>query len=155
MAGIVRKFHKVLFKVKTRQRLPRIPRMYANKYQRPGVSFDEARVFARVGARSPEGVQMVMKKLRVKTVNELIARLPHRTYRPNWRVRLRRWLQHALGLYDYEPAVKPALRRLAEEGKPLGQMNPVLKSRLKRALDESLTHTRIESEHQHRRDVRA
>jgi hypothetical protein len=153
MANLIRKFHKMLFKVKTKQRLPRIPRMYANKYQRPAVSFDEARVFARVGARSPEGVRLVMKKFRLKSVNELIARLPHRAYRPNSRSRFRRWLQHVLGLYDYEPVVGPALRRLRQEGRSFGGADPVLKSRLKRALD-GISETRPETLTRHRRDDR-
>lgn len=155
MAGIIRKFHKVLFGVKTKQRLPRIPRMYANEYDRPDVSFDEARVFARVGARSPEGVQMVLKKFRLKSIDELVALLPHRRYKPNAHARLRRWLQHVFGLYDYEPAVKPALRRLKAEGKAFGESDPVLKARLKRALDEKrLSETRIETVTDQRRDTR-
>lgn len=136
MANIPRKFYKMLFRVKTRQKLPRIPRMYANEFDRKDITLDDARVFARVGARSPEGVKMVMRALRLKTVDQLVALLPHRHYKPKVGERFRRWIQHVLGLTDYEPVVRPAMRRLKEEGLMPGEVDPVLKLRLNRALKE-------------------
>jgi hypothetical protein len=111
---LIRKFLRMLFGLKLKDRLDRAPRMYSNPYDRR-VSRDVARVFARSAARSPTNVEQLMRQHKVKSVEELLILLPDRQRRANPRARLRAWLTRISGLLPYDP-LPSRLNRLRWEG---------------------------------------
>lgn len=124
-----RRIRREFFGMKTRERLPRLPYQLANDYDRREVDENTARVFARVGARSPEGVKLALKKWKVQDVDELIALLPHQNRRANWRRRFASWYTRITGQTPYEPVVKPLMRRLRMRGMLAEQRTRVWKPR--------------------------
>lgn len=111
---MIRKFLRMLFGLKLKDRLDRAPRMYSNEYDRR-VNRDVARVFARSAARSPTNVRQLMRQHRVKSVDELLTLLPDRQRRANPRARMCAWLTRISGLLPYDP-LAGRLNRLRWEG---------------------------------------
>lgn len=106
----------MLFAVKRKDQLPRLPRTLTTDFDRH-YSRDVERVFARSAARSPEGIHHLMKRKRVDTIHELIPLLPNHERKAKPVERFKRWWLRLHGSTPYEPVVKPALARLKREGR--------------------------------------
>ncbi len=109
MINLLIKFLKVLFLIKRKDRLPHVPRSFTTDYDKR-VSRDVERVFHRSAARSPEGVQMLMRRKRVATVNDLLPLLTERQHKTP-RQRFVMWMMRLNGTTPYDPTVS-AVRRL-------------------------------------------
>lgn len=112
------KFQKMLFYLTLKERLPRVPRIYANKIDPAEIDDDIARVMIYSQARDRRGVEILKSKYKVETVDELLALLPPNNLRnrAEWRMRLRRWLARLMGYTLYEPVVRPFIKQLKYEG---------------------------------------
>lgn len=110
MIKLLIKFLKMLFYQKRKDRLPRVPRSFTTEYDRR-VSRDVERVFHRSAARSPEGVTRLMRRKRVKNIQELLPMLPMERKRKSPRERFVMWLMRLNGELPYDPAIT-ALRKL-------------------------------------------
>lgn len=112
---------RVLLRIKTRDRIPKLPRgMLASEYT--SISRDDARVLARLGARSPSGVRIALQRAGVSNIRELAQQLRH--YRPQRHIRQRwsRMLDRAfrasskpLHLEDVREDARHARKRRANE----------------------------------------
>jgi len=111
---MIRKFLRMLFHLKARERLDIAPRMYAAEYD-PRVSPEVAQVFARSAARSPENIKRLLKQYEVETIEELVPLLPTRQRRARPRERFYFWMMRMRGLLPYDP-LRPTLRRMIERG---------------------------------------
>ncbi len=111
---MIRKFRRMLFHLKERERLDMAPRMYAAEYDSKTISPDVAKVFARSHARSPENIQRLLKQYQVETIQELIPLLPSRQRQAHPRQRFHNWMMRLKGLLPYDP-LRPRLRRLIEQ----------------------------------------
>lgn len=98
---MIARFLRALFEIKNRDRIAPLPRVYSSDFDK--FTDDERRVLARYGARDPAGIRNAMSRYKVKSVQELIARIEH--YRPRRKPlhRLRRLLARFVGGYDYNP----------------------------------------------------
>lgn len=93
---------RMLLTIKNRDRIPRLPRgMLSTEYTT--ISRDDARVLARLGARSPSGVQIALKRAGATSVNELVQQLQHHRPRRNIRQRWSRALDRLLRASDKHP----------------------------------------------------
>lgn len=78
---------RALLHIRNYERIPKLPRgMLASEYK--ALSREDARVMARLGARSPSGVHIALQRAGVDRVEELMRGLKH--YRPQRHIR-RRW----------------------------------------------------------------
>ena len=111
---MLHQFWRMLFYLKPKHRLDRVPRSFAPEYDRR-VSHDVAKVFVRTQARSPQNIEILMRQYKVETIEQLLAVLPPRSRSAHPRERLYRWLARLNGLLLYEP-VAPMLRRLQARG---------------------------------------
>lgn len=134
---MIRKFHRMLFHLKDRERLDIAPRMYAADYDSRQISPDVAKVFARSAARSPENIQRLLKQYEVETIQELIPLLPSRQRRARPRERFRAWIMRMKGLLPYDP-LRPRLRRLIEESAIPEEGTLIYRSRYPYDLEDSL-----------------
>lgn len=72
MAAIIR----ALWRLAKWERIPKLPRgMLSERYSTLGD--DQSRVLARLGARSPNGVRVALKRAKVGTIPELVRLLTH------------------------------------------------------------------------------
>lgn len=107
-----------LFKLLPYQKIPKLPRgMLSAQYET--LTHDERRVLARMGARDPRGVRVLLKRARVKTVDELA--LQHQQPDRNWRSRVYAVVCHWFNGTPYNPhrreiiaALRPAKSNIAE-----------------------------------------
>lgn len=107
-----------LFKLLPFQKIPKLPRgMLSSRYER--LTHDERRVLARMGARDPRGVRVLLKRARVKTVDELA--LQHQQPDRHWRERIYAVVCHVFKGTPYNPhrreiiaALRPVKRNTAE-----------------------------------------
>lgn len=93
---------RVLLKLHNYQKIPKLPRaMLSSEYE--AVSRDERRVLARLGARSPSGIPIALRRAGAADVNELVGELEH--FRPMRHIRRRfaRMITRALRATDYHP----------------------------------------------------
>lgn len=85
-----------LLRIRNYERIPKLPRgMLATDYET--ISREDARVMARLGARSPSGVKLAVKRAGVESVEDLIRELQH--YRPQRNI-ARRWNRMLCRLFD-------------------------------------------------------
>lgn len=69
-----------LLRLRMWERIPKLPRgMLSARYEQIGR--EDRRVIARLGARDPRGVEVVLKRTKAADVNELVSRLDHFTPR--------------------------------------------------------------------------
>lgn len=100
--GLVRQALKRFYLLTLRRKVPGAPVGYAN-LNPPRVEYDHARVFARLGARSREGVQVAMRKRGASSVDELVEQLEHFSPRREVGRRIRGWVRWWRGDLDYDP----------------------------------------------------
>ncbi len=111
---MIGRFWRMLFHIKRRDRLPRLPRRLANDFTTRDIESGMPRIFARTAARDPAGVQQLVKRHKVESIQQLIPLVPFQDYRPNWRMRLLRFFQRVEGSSGYEPTVRPALTKMRQ-----------------------------------------
>lgn len=110
MIGLLINFLKMLFLIKRKDRLPRVPRSFTTAYDKR-VSRDVERVFHRSAARSPEGVNRLMRRKRVSSIDALLPLLADRQHKTP-RQRFVMWVMRLNGTTPFEPTLSPALRRM-------------------------------------------
>jgi hypothetical protein len=76
------------------------------------VTIDEVRVLERVGARSPKGVELRLKKAGGASVDELVSQLEYTPPRPPVRARLKLLIRRALGVtkHPHQEAIIQAFK---------------------------------------------
>lgn len=96
------KLLKVLWRIKNKERIPKLPRgMLATEYRE--ITEDQRRIMARMGIRSPSGVNLALKRAKVKTTEELIALLKHHQPRRRMGEKLCLMIGRLFGSYGYDP----------------------------------------------------
>lgn len=115
-----------LYRISPFRRIPPLPRVYSSAYTH--VDQDSARIMARYGIRSPSGIKAAMRKHKVDSVDDLVARLEHHRVKRNLRKRLEWALKHLSGGTPYNPHAKE-IRRLVGRS---GSKNDELKERIRR-----------------------
>lgn len=115
MIRFIVKLLKVMFVMKRKERLPRLPRGYTTEYDRK-VGYDVEKVFFLSGVRTPDGIDGLLRRFRVSSIPELLPLLPdpHRKLKPL--ERLGRWTMRLMGTTPHEPVVKRSLLRLRDKG---------------------------------------
>jgi hypothetical protein len=110
----VRKFFRVLFYLKRRERLPLIPRHYASEFDHR-VNHDIERVFERTAARDPLAVDVLLRRHNSSNVDQLLLNLSIRRRRSRPAKRFSEWVNRLQGTTPYEPVVKPFVKRLIRQ----------------------------------------
>ncbi|MCL4251788.1 MAG: hypothetical protein KJ065_26925 [Anaerolineae bacterium] len=132
---MIRALCSVLLRILPYQRIPPLPRgLLSARFD--VLDDDSRRVLARLGARDPRGVRLVMRRHGAKTVNELVQILEHHRPRREFRRRWNAWINHLQGSTNYHPhrrAIMHATRRAQEERRPA---NLEIKRRLKTVVKE-------------------
>jgi hypothetical protein len=116
---MIRRFWRMLTFLTLRQRLPLVPHRPANKYTRADIDDSTARAFRLSAARDPRQVQILMRRHKAKSIDDLMMilernRKPRRADRAK---RFKDWVTFLFGWWDYEPVVKPHSRRMIKEGR--------------------------------------
>lgn len=112
---MIAKLWKAFARIVNRDHIPPLPRgMLSSEYA--DIPSEERRVMARVGARSPQGVKIAMRRYGVSTVNELVALLDHHKAKRNVMTRLQAGIRRVLGGTPYDPHAEE-LRRLGRNRK--------------------------------------
>lgn len=93
---MIRLIIRYLFRLRNRDTISKAPRGLAEHFQT--ITIDESRVLERVGARSPKGVRLRLKKAGGASVDELVSELEYTPPRPPVRARLRLLIRRALGV---------------------------------------------------------
>jgi hypothetical protein len=120
------KVWKYLTRIYNRDKIPKLPRMYASEYS--SIDLDSERIMARYGIRSPSGLKLAMKRHGVTTVDELVALLEHHKAQRDIRKRLRAGLDRFSSGTTAIPHQKE-IRRLV---RPKKRQDLELQQRLKR-----------------------
>lgn len=110
------KLLRVMYVMKRKERLPRLPRGYTTRYNRK-VGYDVEKVFHLSGARTPDAIPLLMKRRRVDSIQALIPLLPDPHHKLKPLERLGRWTMRLMGTTPHEPVIKRSLARLRSEGK--------------------------------------
>lgn len=109
---MITKIIRALLLLRMRDRIPKLPRaMLAEKYQRLDRAHE--RVLARLGARSPNGVRVALKRAGVETIPDLVAQLEHFRARRRVGERLRKMVGKFFGATQYHPHQ----RAIVEDGR--------------------------------------
>lgn len=87
----VMKFFRYLYRITNGERIPKLPRMYATEYTT--LDPDSARIMMRYGIRSPSGLKLAMKRYKVTTIDDLVARLEHHRAQREIRRKLQQGLE--------------------------------------------------------------
>lgn len=99
---MILKLLRALWELRKWELIPKLPRgMLAESYR--ALHEDEARVAARLGARSPTGVKVALKRAGVGTIPELVAQLDHFTPRRRLLRRLDQMIDRATYSTPYHP----------------------------------------------------
>lgn len=115
---MIGKLYRLLFGLKTREKLPRLPRHLANEFDHRLVDQAEAQILARTAARDRRGIERLMARHGVETAEELAALIPYQKPKADWRKRLDGWLQRLAGETPYETVVRPFIREREQEKRP-------------------------------------
>lgn len=126
MFKTIAKTVRFLWRIRNREKIPKLPRVLATEYS--SVTHIEARAMARLGIRSPSGLRAAMKRAGVQTPDELIALLEHQIPRRNIPQRIKRMLWRGTRGQLTHPHVDE-IRRYAGPSR-----NQVVEDRKKRAL---------------------
>lgn len=98
---MIGKLRRYLFRLRPREKVGRIPNMYATKYK--SYSRVEGDLMALLGIRSPTGVKTAMRRARVDNVADLIRKLkPFKAESP-FRRRWAAMFGRIVGGMDYQP----------------------------------------------------
>lgn len=96
------KLIKYFIYIKLADRLPRMPRQWANDYDPGDVSADEADLMRVTAIRSPHGVKILKRRYRLDKVDDLKRAVPIR-FRPRRGNRLLPLLRRIFGLAAHDP----------------------------------------------------
>lgn len=109
--SFVSSFLKRMFTLKRKEKLHLLPRGYRTDYDKH-VSRDVEKVFAQSGVRSPDGIDRLMRRHKVSSIDELLPLLPdpNRKVKPLERFGL--WVMRLEGRTPYEATINPSLRNL-------------------------------------------
>jgi hypothetical protein len=113
MIRVLRKLWKLMFTLKRKQQLPRLPRGFTTEYDRK-VSYAIEKVLSRSNARSPDGVDRLLRQKGVETIDALLPLLPDMNRKIQPLDSLGRWLMRLHGTTAYEPVITPVLRRMRQ-----------------------------------------
>lgn len=102
---MLRKLYVSLLRLRTYEKLLKVPRQYANRVHLAEVDPDSALVMGRSAARSPANVKRLMKLYNVKTVEELLPYLPDYRYKRRPFARFVNLLRQFSGALPYNPDV--------------------------------------------------
>ena len=97
---MIRRAFCYIFRLKLRERLPRLPRMYATEYDRGAVSRAEEQLMRLSAARDPASASILARRQRM-SVDELARSLP--IPRPRRRARILPALRRLAGTTAYDP----------------------------------------------------
>jgi hypothetical protein len=115
------KLIRALWSIRNFERIPKLPRgMLAERYEE--YTRQDGRVLHRLGARSPAGVKVALKRAGVGTVPELIELLDH--YKPShrFRDRLSRMAGRFFNAEDHHPHRSEILRAVRPRGRTPAQL---------------------------------
>lgn len=93
---------KYFIHIKLADRLPRLPRQWANDYDPHDVSNDDADLMRVTAIRSPHGVKILKRRYRLESSQDLKRAVPVR-FRPNRGNRLLPLLRRIFGLSAHDP----------------------------------------------------
>jgi len=113
MIRVLRKLWKLMFTLKRKQQLPRLPRGFTTEYDRK-VSYAIEKVLSRSNARSPDGVDRLLRQKGVETIDALLPLLPDMNRKIQPLDSLGRWLMRLRGTTAYESVITPVLRRMRQ-----------------------------------------
>lgn len=99
----MRKLTRYLFRLKTWQKLPPIPRQYSTDWHAAEVDKDGRTLMSLTHTRSPQGVELLIKRHKAKDAHELIDKLPKRKRKRNVGKRAAALARRAFGLLPYDP----------------------------------------------------
>lgn len=127
---MIAKLWRALALITTRNRIPKLPRgMLATEYKE--IARPEGRVLARLGARDPTGVKLVMRRYKAATIDELVAQLKHYEVHRNFKRRLRIALGRIVGGSETDPHRADILRDERHSKRSAARIE--IEQRLKRA----------------------
>lgn len=92
-----------LLRLRTRERLPMIPRTYSSEYDVRQVDPDTIRLMAETQTRDPRGVHLLMRRHGAQSPRELLRILPPRKRKRNVRRRALALVQRVFGLSNHDP----------------------------------------------------
>jgi hypothetical protein len=131
---MIGKLYRALIKILPKQRIPKLPRgMLASEYN--GMTLDERRVLARLGARDPKGIKLAMQRAGVGTVQELIDQLEHQQPRRDFERRLNRLICAMQNALPYDPHQREILMDARAAKRAQKPENVEISRRLKTVLE--------------------
>lgn len=126
---MIMKLLRVLWRLAKWERIPRLPRgMLAESYRRQ-LAEDEARVVSRLGARSPGGLRIAMRRAGAANVDELVEQLDHFRVRRRVMRNLDRMINRATFSTPYDPhqrAIDQAARRKSRGAASAGRQRRIV-----------------------------
>lgn len=106
------KLLRYLFTLRTGEKLPLLPRLYASEFDPGKVDRDTATLMKLTQTRCPLGVEYLKRRYRVSSAYELIYVLPSRRRRAHPGKRFMAILRRMFGTTSYNPMVKIARQEL-------------------------------------------
>jgi hypothetical protein len=102
------KLIRYMMHIKTRDKLPRIPRQYSVEYQPEDIDQDTARLFGLTATRSRQGVEILKRRYHTKDAHELVFIIP--IQRPRRHAVIMPMLRRWFGTTVYDPMKRWAAR---------------------------------------------